>query len=301
MSKHDLKAEKLQVKSLDSKVQEFIEALVAIRMASSDIDLSHPLALVTKAYVDSATGNGVSVLAPWLEGESVFVDYYRTHPIDGIEYLFRSLINDNTSEPTLEPTTGAWIQTEIFGFISTWTDFVSYNSGSLVTGDSNANVYRSLIDGNENNNPNGGLNPDEWELVGAYRGFYGETVYNLGDVVIAGDESNRVYISNISDNDQPLTNIVTTSTWQLIGPLPGSDIDALTFTETDLVEVYEGNYSLSFNLPDGKSIASIETKAGTVTRRLNPSQAVTDTANNPNTVIEGFDNNSAQTITIKLI
>lgn len=76
---------------------------------------------------------------------------------------------------------------------------------------------------------------------------------------------------------------------------------ALTFTQANLVFVEDGIYSLSFGLPAGKAIASITTTAGTVTKYIDVSQAVTDTSNTPNTIIEGFDNNSAQTITIKLI
>lgn len=93
-----------------------------------------------------------------------------------------------------------------------------------------------------------------------------------------------------------------TDAWATVFVLPlNIPSDPLTFDQSNLVEVDEGIYSLSFDLPDGKSIASIETKAGTATRRIDVSQAVTDTANSPNTIIEGFDNNSAQTITIKLI
>lgn len=163
----------------------------------------------------------VPTLSPWVDGETAMEDDYRTHSIDGIEYLFRSKVDDNTTEPSLTGTVGAWTQTDIYGFISTWTDFVPYNIGSLVTGDSNANVYRSLIDGNEDNNPDGGLNPDEWELVGAYIGFYSSGgIYDVGDVVVVTTETNRIYISNIADNEQPLTDI-SSSSWVVIGAPAG--------------------------------------------------------------------------------
>lgn len=106
---------------------------------------------------------------------------------------------------------------------------------------------------------------------------------------IPSDQSNLKLSQKIADE------------WGIVFELTLSTTALLSFDESNLVLVYEGNYSLSFNLPEGKSIASIETKAGTVTRHLSPSQAITDTANNPNTIIEGFDNNSAQIITIKLI
>lgn len=91
--------------------------------------------------------------------------------------------------------------------------------------------------------------------------------------------------------------------WDVVFTLPLSTGNApLTFNQSNLTEVYEGNYSLSFNLPEGKSIASIERlQDGVISRMVPPSQAVTTLANNPNTIIEGFDNDSAQTITIKII
>lgn len=101
-----------------------------------------------------------------------------------------------------------------------------------------------------------------------------------------------VYVPSSSSGDLPY---ISDSNYPPVGTT------SLTFTQANLVEVYEGNYSLSFAIPDGKSIASIETKAGTITRYIGVSQAVTDTANSPNTIISGFDNNATQTITIKLI
>lgn len=298
MSKHDLKGIKLQINTILSKLVSFISVQVPLRYSDS-FDLSNPLSLITKQMLDDATGGGFKVLAPW-DGEPTGLNEYRTHPVGDIEYLFRSLAPDNITEPTLNPTTGAWIQTDIFGFIGVWNSGGSYDAGTLVTGDANTNVYRSKVDDNIGNNPDGGANPDEWELVGAYVGFYFPGTFNLGDVVIVSAESNRIYISAIPDNEQPITDVIVDSTWKVIGPIAETG-NSLTFDQSDLTEVYEGNYSLSFNLPVGKSVGSIETKAGTVTRRINTSQAVTDTANDPNTIIEGFDNNSPQTITIKLI
>lgn len=237
---------------------------------------------------------------PWT-AEATPLDGYRSHFTGDIEYMFRSLVDGNTSEPAIGASVGAWIQTNIYGFISTWSNFIPYNEGALVTGDANTKIYRSKVAGNTDNIPSGGVTTAFWEYVGAYRGFYSSGgVYQVGDVVIVAAESNRIYISNIADNEQPLTDVVGASTWQVIGPV-GNGSSSLTFDQSNLVEVYEGNYSLTFNLPAGKSIASIETKAGTATRRLDVSQAVTDTANTPNTIITGFDNNAAQTITIKLI
>lgn len=236
---------------------------------------------------------------PWTT-EPTPLDGYRSHIIGDIEYLFRSLVDGNTSEPAIGATVGAWIQTNFYGFIGSWSSFVPYNEGSLVTGDANTKVYRSKVGGNAGNIPSGGVTTAYWEYVGAYKGFYFAGTYDEGDVVIVSAESNRIYISNIPDNEQPLTDVVGASTWQVIGPIAESNTP-LTFTQADLTEVYEGNYSLSFDLPDGKSIAAIEVEQGFLTHWLSTTQAVRNDSNNPNTIIEGFDNNSPQTITIKLI
>lgn len=221
MSKHDLKSQKIQVKSFDNKEEGFIETKVGIRIESLDVDTSDPLSYVTKTYVDSITNDGAIPIALW-DGEPVAYGIYRSHMIDGIEYLFRSNINDNTDEPSLTPvSSGAWIQTDLFGFISTWNSSFAYSIGNLVTGDANSNVYRSKINGNTAVNPDGGLNPDEWELVGAYIGFYFPGTFNLGDVVIVSAEGNRIYISAIADNEQPITDIVGPPTWQIIGSPSG--------------------------------------------------------------------------------
>lgn len=80
-----------------------------------------------------------------------------------------------------------------------------------------------------------------------------------------------------------------------------TDDDPLEFSEGDLTLVEEGNYKLSFNLPDGKSIISIERlQEGVISRSVPISNAFTIIANNPNTTIEGFDNNLPQTIIIKI-
>lgn len=236
-------------------------------------------------------------------------------PIDGTTYEFFSLSDNNITQPSLTGSgTGeaAWEDTGEFGFPAQYIGSTTYPSGRIVweydpdfPGDPTKLVtFRSLQAGNIGNPLDFDGDTAWWEKLGAYKSpfvYVSGTTYGFKEVVIDDTDGNRIYISNIADNDFALDYVIPGSQlWQVIGPVVEAN-NPLTFTQADLVEVYEGNYSLSFELPDGKSIASVETKAGTITRRLGVSQAVTDTANSPNTIIDGFDNNSAQTITIKLI
>lgn len=299
MSKHDLKAVKLQV-------ERFINKIVGSKIFSDNpivysddgFDMSDPNTLITRAFADANYGDGVPDVSLW-DGSAIDDGKYVTHPIDGIEYMFRSLVDDNVSEPSLNGSSGAWTMTDKLGLIPSFNASFPEDTGRWVTGDSNSNVYESKID-NNTNVPAGGVSDAYWTYIGVYRGAWRDyNLYQIGDVALDDTDGNRRYISNIANNEQPLSDHGGASTWQVIGA-PSATVDPLTFTQGNLVEVYEGNYSLSFNLPDGKSIASIDITQGTTIRRLNPSQAVTDTANNPNTIIDGFDNNAAQTITIKI-
>src|SRR5215217_2402101 len=89
---HDLKARELQAEVLNNRIATYINLLVSLRLDNEDIDISHPLSLVTKQYVDNQTNSGVPILARWQENEIVPKDFFRTYVIDGIEMLFRSKI-----------------------------------------------------------------------------------------------------------------------------------------------------------------------------------------------------------------
>lgn len=299
MSKHDLKAVKLQVERFINKILgSKIFSDNPIVYSDDGFDMSDPNTLITRAYGEANFGDGSPDVSLW-DGSPIDQDKYVTHPIGLIEYMFRSKIDGNTSEPSFEPTLGAWTRKDLFGPISSWFSGYPFTIGSWVTGDSNSNIYESLIDDNEDNEPS--ASSPYWVKVGAYKGFWNVSgTYQLNDVVLDSNDGNRVYVSNEDNNTKPLSDHGSDSTWQLIGAKSYIPDSPLTFTQANLVEVYEGNYSLSFDLPDDKSITSIETKQGTAIRRLGVSQVVTNTANNPNTIIDGFDNNSAQTITIKI-
>ncbi|SMC45678.1 hypothetical protein [Pedobacter africanus] len=182
---------------------------------------------------------------PWTS-EPTPLDGYRSFIIDDVEYFFRSLVEGNTSQPSIEASSGAWIQTNFYGFISTWSSFVPYNEGSLVTGDANTKVYKSKVSGNAGNIPSGGVSTAYWEYVGVYKGFYNPGIYDDGDVVIAASESNRIYISNIPDNEQPLTDVVGASTWNVIGAKnSGSNIGSVDKPSTGDLDNPTGVYTFT--------------------------------------------------------
>lgn len=282
----------------DDYVTHVINDIEYLFRSNEDANVSEPILPNGTAQTWSLVGISELMLPRLWSVTPTPIHAIRWKEISSVTYQFASTIAWNISEPTLE-TEGAWIQTDIYGFISIWDNGFEYNTGNLVTGDANTNVYRSKVDSNIGNNPNGGLNPTYWELVGAYIGFYSPGTFNLGDVVIVADESNRIYISNKDDNDSPLTDLG--STWLLLGTKAGGEPPTI-LTQADLIEEsYGGVWYLEMDVPDGLTVGCIDYKEGTVTNRLSIDNAVTDTANTPNTRISGFPNNNTQTITIKLI
>lgn len=320
MSKHDLKAIKLQVERFVSKVLGRIFSDVPILYSSDDFDLTDPRSLITRGLAETMFGNGSPDVSLW-DGSPIDIDKYVTHPIDGIEYLFRSNVDDNVSEPSFESTLGAWTRKSFNGPLTAWFGGYPFSQGDWVTGDSNTNVYESLIDNNDDNVPS--ESSPFWVKIGAYRGNWNvSATYQLNQVVLDSTDGYRVYVSNQNSNTALLSDHGAGPTWQVVGIIISDDevsltktwssqkisdaiaagsSTSLTFNQSNLTEVYEGNYSLSFNLPEGKSIVSIEVKQGSVTTWISNTQAIRDDSNDPNTVITGFDNNSTQTITIKLI
>lgn len=238
MAKHDLKAQTLQADFLDNLIQLFIQAKVPIRMASSDIDLSHPLSLITREILEEYTNGGIPLIAPWDDVETP-INYYRTHSVAGKEYLFRSLVNDNVSEPTLE--SAGWEKDgEIAGLIPSWSSLTTYSTGQYVTRSQNVDgvlhdyAFKSKSNGNINHNPLD-LDGVYWEFLGENRGRYvAGTLYENGDVVVDDTSgTNSVFISLSDNNISPTSS--TGSTWQLIGSaseIPGlkqvTDVDPVT-------------------------------------------------------------------------
>lgn len=328
MSKHDLKAVKLQVERFVSKVLGRIFSDVPILYSSDDFDLTDPRSLITRGLAETMFGNGRPDVSLW-DGSPIDIDKYVTHPIDGIEYLFRSLVDDNISEPTLSAgIQGAWTQRDDYGTVPLFNISNTYNTGELVrsTNSASAPVYESIGSGNIGNIPPAdGVSDSNWKFIGHYEANWSSSqTYELNAVVYdpSSDPIRRRYVSNKDNNTSPLSDNLPGSTWRLVGiiisdnevsltktwssqkisdAIAGGSSSSLTFDQDDIDIISEGIYSLSFNLPDGKSIASIERlQDGVISRMVPPSQAITTPANDPNTIIEGFDNNSAQTITIKI-
>lgn len=265
------------------------------------IDFSNNELITLKAaneLINSFVPTG-STLNPWAPSLVTDLDNYVTHPINGVEYLFRSNVDDNLSEPTLSTGVGpAWTDLAHNGFPVFWDEVTTYSLGEWVAINDGGiyYTYTSKIAGNLNNLPPSGESDTNWLYKGITKGYFPDDApYSLNDIVLDG--SDNLYISNVDNNtyaldeDAPLN-----SDWQVIGYVPG---EPLTFNQSNLTGS-DGNYILSFNLPTGKSIVSIEVEQGTVTRRIDVSLTITDTSNNPNTLVGGFDNNSAQTITIQL-
>ncbi|SMC53361.1 phage tail protein [Pedobacter nyackensis] len=161
-------------------------------------------------------GGGPAVVEPWAAG-MYGVNVPVRHKIGETSYLFVSKEADNEDEPVL-PTSPAWIQTDFYNGIISWSGSFPYNEGSWVTGDANSKIYESKVDGNTGNIPSGGISNEYWKYIGNYVGFYFEGTFDKGDVVIVSAEGSRIYVSNIADNQEPITSISSPGKWDLIGP-----------------------------------------------------------------------------------
>lgn len=217
MSKHDLKSFKFQVNTILSKLG-FITVKNPLRYGGA-YDLSDPLSLITRGELDIATSG--SVLKPWVEGEPTGLNEYRSHIIDGTEYLFRSEIVNNITEPTLNGTgETAWHYTGVDGAPNEWNNVISYATDIYVwrnLGGSGYHVYKSLVNANLGNTPE--TSPGEWEHIGPYKFPYdsGET-YDLGDFVVDTNAPFKNYISQVEANTFPFDYVVPgTATWSVIG------------------------------------------------------------------------------------
>lgn len=224
--------------------------------------------------------------------------------IDGVTYQFASTIEGNTSEPALNSSIAAWTDLGMDSFPPVWNGATTYSIGDWVyvnySGVSYA--YQSATNSNLNNLPPSGSSNSFWNFIGILRGtFPDSSPYNLHDIVY-DEDTNSVYLSNVSDNTYDINEEVpVSSTWILLGTKAGGE-PPLIFNQSNLVEEsFGGAWYLLIPVPDGLTVVSIDYKIGTVTNRLSIDNAVTDTANTPNTRISGFPNNNTQTITIKLI
>jgi len=152
---------------------------------------------------------------------------YRSYTIDGVEYLFRNLLEGNTSVPSL--TSGgipAWTRTNQQKEIPRWnySPFIQpFQTGEFCYLPVNSNgttynwVWKSKIDNNDHNDPLDSGSDAYWEFIGENKFSYiPGTVYSANDVVVDTNDSNRTYVSNVNNNtgslDQNLGN-----PWQLIG------------------------------------------------------------------------------------
>lgn len=232
MSKHDLKAIKIQVQRLLNKLGNIFSDS-PILYSSDELDLSDPLTLITRGYVDTLVGGvGGIPIAPWFEGEIVGENLYRSHMIDGIEYLFRSKEDGNTDEPSLTGGETVWERTEELGYPQQYLSSTNYPLGRIVWQE-NPGVpgqfigFRSLQSSNLNHALSFSGDTEWWEKLGIYAApftYVPGSTYGLKAVVVDDTDSDRVYVSKIVDNNFALDyTLPGSSKWQIIGaPAGGS-------------------------------------------------------------------------------
>lgn len=196
----------------------------------SEFELDDTITL--RAAQELANQNDPSkILSPWFPGEEVGADEYRTHVVNGIEYLFRSLVDENISEPTLEGGSNAWTDLESNGDIfPQWNNSTSYPVGELVQFfNLNNVVYRSKST-EINHNPELDTSNIYWDIVGTDPVLFelGNT-YSLNQIVLDEDDSYRRYVSNIAANEYPLDGQISGS-WQVEGIIISDDEVSLTKT-----------------------------------------------------------------------
>lgn len=251
------------------------------------------------------TTNETSPLKLWVSGQ-YGLNSYVTHAVGGTEYLFRSLSEANTQEPSLS--TGglvdAWLNLGVTGDLLFWDEVTSYSINDFVFSSFSGNtyVYKSLQSSNVNHSPSDGISNAFWEFIGAFIGFFpDDQPYSLNDVVIDGD-SNDMFVSNVDDNSYALDEQVPTSNdWRVIGEVGAASKSELVLNEDSLELEFEGQYYLEFNIPDGKDVLSCYyQKTGETIRRYKNMGDLTfdETRGSSPYQFGGFDNNSPQTITI---
>lgn len=166
-------------------------------------------------------------------GDPIELNKYVTHPINGFEYLFRSLVDNNISEPSLESGGTAWTFTGVTGYPDQWSNSTTYGIGVykwIEVSSLNFSIYKSLVSGNLGNPPSS--SPGQWEEIGAYKTPYSSSeTYNENDFVV-DDTDLKNYISNINSNTFPFDYVLPGSgTWKLIGIKDGGvsqDLQSVT-------------------------------------------------------------------------
>lgn len=179
--------------------------------------------IAVQEMVDANIVPGDAVIETWSSLNPTNIDVARKHEIDGVFYLFTSLVDANVSEPTLNSTPEpAWSQviengSPAVGYQDSWDTITSFANGVIVEFFSSGQnrLYRSLQGSNLNQNPSS--SPLYWEEIGIMRGEYpDDQPYDEGDVAL-NPEDNILYQSNVSGNSFALDYELPGGTWQLIG------------------------------------------------------------------------------------
>jgi|SRR5215217_67414 len=247
---HDLKARELQAEVLNNRIATYINLLVSLRLDNEDIDISHPLSLVTKQYVDNQTNSGVPILARWQENEIVPKDFFRTYVIDGIEMLFRSKIDDNSSIPTIAPSQGivAWTNKGPVTYAA-WENGITYALGDwiFVNTSYGTRFYTSIQNGNTGHDPS--FEPDEggtwWNFEGTLiDSFVPGLYYTKKDIVVDGGV---LYISAIYNNKYDLQDLAPPWT-------EGADLEGTEIPNWNSLNVYAMGEIITRSFSDGTNI-----------------------------------------------
>lgn len=241
---------------------------------------------------------------PWTS-EPTPINGVRWKEIDAVTYQFASTINWNTSEPTLSTGGPAWTSLGFEGFPPLFNSGDTYNTDDYIriTISLVQYIYKSKVDGNIGNTPVAATSDSFWDYIGLSKGFFPDDApYGLDDVVL-DPESNILFQSNVADNNYALDAEITGS-WLLLGTKAGGEPPTILTNANLFEESYGGVWYCEIDVPDGLTVGCIDYKIGTETNRLSIDNAVTNTANIPNTKISGFPEiakTSSTTITIKLI
>jgi hypothetical protein len=215
MSSNGRKVQKLQVDIIENRNDDLdaIEIQKGL-IGTAEFPNEDPKSFIQRKDLEGLSGS--DTLKPWVAADPAMTDQYRTYLIGAIEYLFRSTIDDNVNVPAFLGAPGAWTRTDAQYVPPAWNIGGNYNLGAYV--DDGGNIYKSKVAGNIGHDPSADVDEDFWELIGINRGFYAAgPAYGLGDVIIDDEDGNRIYISNIAENEQPLSDDGSSS-WQVIGP-----------------------------------------------------------------------------------
>lgn len=166
--------------------------------------------------IPAGGGGGASgLIEPWSSDVPTDTNIARTKLIDGVQYLFTSLVDDNVSEPSIggdSTALEAWTDTDEAYYPDQYNDFTTYPVGRFVwdynTGAKGGFLaYKSRVANNIAHKPSD--SPTQWERIGFYKVSYSSLQeYDATDFVADNDDT-KIYISNVDNNTYDFNQLVT--------------------------------------------------------------------------------------------